>query len=201
MTEPTSIVTYLDFGPSFAETATQGLRSWATLIRSEDEAEEATLLSEIGRPERFALVATWTERTRLEAHQASGARPEPRTAEGLSAPPDARIGEAFSIGSARPASPDPLYVLVHVDVAPINLAAAADWLRAQAEFGQSARGASRFEVWRQADRPNHFTMIQVWSDQAAYAAHVESAATRAFRANLLSMRGALYDERLYRRVD
>jgi quinol monooxygenase YgiN len=201
MTEPMGLVTYLDFGPSSAATAIQGLRAWAGLIRAEDGAAEAMLLTEIGRPERFALVETWAEQAQLNAHQASGARLEPPIAASLSAPPDERIGEPFSIGIARPAGPDALYVLVHVDVVPFNLTAVGDWLRAQAEFARSARGALRYEVWRQVDRPNHFTVIQAWGEHAAYTDHVESAATRAFRANLASMKGALYDERLYQRLD
>ena len=94
-----------------------------------------------------------------------------------------------------------MYVLVHVDVVPFNLDAVGEWLRAQADAARSAPGGLRYDVWRQVGRPNHFTVIQVWSDPAAYAHHVESAATRAFRANVLTVKGALYDERLYRRVD
>jgi len=201
LSESINLVTYLDFGPSFAATAAQGLRAWAALVRSEDGADEATLLSEINRPERFALVGVWTELALLKAHQAAGARLEPQTATGLSAAPDERIGEVFCLGEARPAGPRALYVLVHVDVVPFNLAAVGDWLKAQAETARSAPGALRYEVWRQVDHPNHFTVIQVWADDAAYAQHVESAATRAFRANLLTVKGALYDERLYHQVD
>jgi len=195
------LVTYLDFGPSFAATAIKKLPGWAALIRSEDGAAEATLLVEANRPERFALIETWSDPAKLNAYQASGGRLEPPTASGLSAPPDARIGQPFSVGTTRPAGPEALYILVHVDVAPFDLTAAGHWLRAQAEAARLAPGALRYEVWCQVDRPNHFTAIQAWIDHAAYTDHVESAATCAYRANLLSMRGALYDERHYRRVD
>jgi len=59
----------------------------------------------------------------------------------------------------------------------------------------------RYDIWRQVGRPNHFTVVQAWSDHAAYASHIESASTRAFRDNLLTLKGALYDERQYRRLD
>ena len=201
MTEPVGVVTYLDFGPSFAETASQGLRTWAARVRSEREASEATLLNEIGRPERFALVETWTAQAALDAHRASGAQEALSMATGRAAPPDERVGEPFSIGAARPAGPEALYVLIHVDVTPYDLSAVGDWLKAQSEAGRATSGGLSYDVWRQVGRPNHFAVIQVWADHDAYACHVEDAATHAFRENLLSMKGALYDERLYRRLD
>jgi len=179
MTQPRNIVVYLEFGPTFA--AREGLRAAAA---------EATLLNEIGRPERFALVAAGTDRAPLDA----------ATAAGLIAPADERIGEPVSVGQARAAGPETLHVLAHVDVVPFNLEAVNGWLEAQADAAR-AEGALQYEVWRQADRPNHFTVIQAWADQDAWARHVESAATRGFRAKLMTLKGALYDERLYRRVD
>ena len=83
---------------------------------------------------------------------------------------------------------------------PFNLDAVGDRLKAEAETARSAQGVLRYDVWRQAGRPNHFTVVQAWSDHAAYASHIESASTRAFRDNLLPLKGALYDERLYRRL-
>jgi quinol monooxygenase YgiN len=200
MTESVGVVTYLDFGPSFAQTAPHGLRAWAARAGAQSGAGEAILLNEVNRPERFALVETWTDQDSLNAHQTSGARQALATAAGLPAPPDERVGEPFSIGSARPAGPEALYVLVHVDVIPFNLDAVGDWLKAQVEVAGSAPGTSQYDVWRQVGRPNHFTVIQAWADRDTYARHVEAAATQAFRANLMGIKGALYDERLYRRV-
>jgi quinol monooxygenase YgiN len=201
MTESVGVVTYLDFGLSFAETAPEGLRAWAARVRAQSGADEAMLLNEVNRSERFALVETWSERESLNAHHASGARQEPSSAPGLAAPPDERIGEPFSLGTARPAGPQALYVLIHVDVATFELTAVGEWLKAQAEAACSTGGALRYEVWRQTGRPNHFTVIQAWADLDAYARHIEAAATRAFRENLMTFKGALYDERLYRRLD
>jgi quinol monooxygenase YgiN len=200
MSESVSVVTYLDFGPSFAQTAPTGLRAWAAGAGSQSGADGAILLNEVSRSERFALVETWTDQESLNAHQSSGARQELSTATGLAAPPDERVGEPFSIGSARPAGPGALYVLVHVDVIPLNLGAVGEWLKAESELAGSASGALQYDVWRQVGRPNHFTVIQAWADSEAYARHVEAAPTRAFRANVMSVKGALYDERLYRRV-
>jgi quinol monooxygenase YgiN len=196
-----NLVTYLDLGPSFVAVAAQGLRSWMALAGSRDGAAEAMLLVEVGRPERIVLVETWTDADQPDGDVAGDARLDPATAAGLCVSPDERTGEPFSVGTARPSGPEALYVLIHVDVIPLNLDAVGSWLKAEAETARSAQGALRYDVWRQVGRPNHFTVIQAWADHAAYARHVESASTRAFRDNLLTVKGALYDERLYRRLD
>jgi len=201
MTEPVGLVTYLDFGPSFAHAAGEGLRSRAAQVRSDAGAVEATPLREVGRPERFALIETWTDQAQLDAHRSANANLSPAVAAGLCAPPDERIGEPFSLDAAPPTGHPALYVLVHVDVVPFNLDAVGDWLRTHADAARAAPGALRFEVWRQVGRPNHFTVIEGWTDRDAYARHIESEAARTFRANLTTVKGALYDARLYERVD
>jgi quinol monooxygenase YgiN len=52
-------------------------------------------------------------------------------------------------------------------------------------------------VVQQTNRPNHFTVVEVWRDRAAFDAHGMAAHTRRFREQLAPMSGALYDERLY----
>ncbi|MDB5430011.1 MAG: antibiotic biosynthesis monooxygenase [Caulobacter sp.] len=198
MTEPAHLVTYLEFGPSFAAAAARGLPAWAASVRSETGVDEVMLLGEINRPERFALVETWSSLAQLNTRQTAGAHPDLAAAPGQCAPADERVGEPFCVGPARPAGPGALHVLIHIDVVPFNLAAVGDWLTDQAEAARPA--ALRYDVWRQVDRPNHFTAVQVWADRAAYAHHVENAITHAFRSKLLALKGALYDERLYRRM-
>ena len=58
-----------------------------------------------------------------------------------------------------------------------------------------------YEITQQANRANHFTVIEMWADPKAYEAHVLASHTRQFRDKLGPMLGALYDERLYRTLD
>jgi quinol monooxygenase YgiN len=50
---------------------------------------------------------------------------------------------------------------------------------------------------QEGNRPNHFTVVEVWKDAKAVEAHSMAAATRQFRDKLATMTGALYDERKY----
>jgi quinol monooxygenase YgiN len=199
MSDPASIVTYLDYGPSYAQTARQALLAWATSRLSEGGASEVTLLGEVGRPERLALVETWADPAQLQARDAPEVRLGLNVKAGLAAPPDERVGEPFSIGAAGVEGSGAVHVLIHIDVIPFNLAAVGEWLTAHADAARGSPGALRYDVWRQVGRPNHFTAIQAWTDEGAYARHIESEGARAFRENVMTVKGALYDERLYGR--
>ena len=50
---------------------------------------------------------------------------------------------------------------------------------------------TRFDVFQQTSRPNHFTVVEIWRDQNAYDAHITSAHTKRFREQLTPMSGAL----------
>ncbi len=58
-------------------------------------------------------------------------------------------------------------------------------------------GWVRFEVFQQADRPNHFSAVEAWTDRAAFDALIVTGQTRDFRTKLTPLSGALHDKRIY----
>ena len=70
-------------------------------------------------------------------------------------------------------------------------------LKAMSEDTVNDAGNIRYEVLQQANRGNHFTVVEAWADHKALDAHAMAAHTRAFRNKLAPIAGALYDERLY----
>jgi quinol monooxygenase YgiN len=48
--------------------------------------------------------------------------------------------------------------------------------------------------------PNHFHLIEAWTDLRARQAHADSNQTKTFRTELVPLEGALYDERFYKVV-
>jgi (4S)-4-hydroxy-5-phosphonooxypentane-2,3-dione isomerase len=93
---------------------------------------------------------------------------------------------------------NPVYVVSHVDV-PVNvrdkgLAA----LQALAEPTRKDNGNLRFDVTHERRRTNHFTVVEVWRNQAAHDAHEVATHTRDFRGALTPITGAMYDQRWYR---
>jgi quinol monooxygenase YgiN len=100
-----------------------------------------------------------------------------------------------------PRSDETLYVVTHVDVMPQHAAEGAALL---CDFAIEARrdpGVVRIEIFEEAGRPNHFTMLDVWESRQAFEAHESAAHTRRFREKLQPLLGSPFDERLHRLLE
>ena len=86
----------------------------------------------------------------------------------------------------------------HVDVMPNFTAAGRDVLRQFVAESREDPGAIRVEVFEEAARPNHSTVVAVWKDRKSYDDHLAAEHTRARRATLQPMLGSPFDERLHR---
>lgn len=90
-----------------------------------------------------------------------------------------------------------IYVVTHVDVMPNYAADATKLLKQYAIDSRKDKALVRFELLGGPSRKNHFTMLSVWDNQAAFDAHLEAEHTREFRGKLQPMLGSPFDERLH----
>ena len=76
-------------------------------------------------------------------------------------------------------------------------------VKALAEASQKEAGVVRYDILQEPPpHANHYSVVAVWANRAAYDAHEEAAATRQFRAaTVMPARANLYDQRLYKVVD
>jgi quinol monooxygenase YgiN len=95
----------------------------------------------------------------------------------------------------------PVVAITHLDIVRTNLERAKTLLRDYVETSQQSPGLQKIEVLRQINGENHFTLVEMWASQTAYAAHVSSPAVRTFHGRLDSMLGSPHDEQLYREED
>jgi quinol monooxygenase YgiN len=158
------------------------------------------VVSRVGQPHQFAVLEVWADEPSREAHGRSTAAA--RLREGIQAirvaPLDERVHVGVSVGPLAPEGARAgLHVVTHVDVVPPRKDDGLAALVALAEASRGGPGNLRFEVVQQSSRPNHFTVLEAWTDADALAAHAMAEATRRFRDALGPMSGALYDERLY----
>jgi quinol monooxygenase YgiN len=92
-----------------------------------------------------------------------------------------------------------LYVVTHVDVLGQNGAAeAAKMLHQFAIDSRSDQGSVRFEVLRDPDRLNHFTIVEVWRTRQDFDSHLAAGHTKVFREKLQPILGSPFDERLHK---
>lgn len=182
------MVTYVEARPTTIASVQRAMRSYAAAHRN---GASIDLLSEIGRPQRMALIE------RVEAGGSSDAPDLAQALEGkLQAPIDRRSHKPNGSMSAN-ASPAAFHMLMHVDVVPTGASLGASELEAQRSAVTGAVGGRSFELATQSERPNHFAVHETWSNRAAYEAYAASEAAQRLRRQLATVKGALFDDRFY----
>jgi quinol monooxygenase YgiN len=205
------VVTYIEVAPSAAAQAARLVEDVANASRKEPGNLRYEVLQRLGEPSHFAILEVWNDAKAFGQHAATASmkqfrdRLKPlavsaydeRPSFGMAVGP---IGAAGAAGAAGTSGA--VYVLTHVDIAGTNNRdQGTATLKKYAEDGRKEFYALRVEVWQQANRLNHYTVNEVWKDQAAYEAHVTAAPTRAYREKLDPMLGALYDARRYKALE
>jgi quinol monooxygenase YgiN len=123
----------------------------------------------------------------------------------------------FPASGARAASVEgpKVYIVTHVDISPRSAgpgvvdrsamlkkfpSATAEGEALLRELALESRrdpGCVSFDVLQEPHRRNHFTLVQVWEDEASFLAHEAAAHTRATREKLQPILGAPLDQRLH----
>jgi quinol monooxygenase YgiN len=197
-------VTYIEIMPTARADSAALLKGYREATRKEEGNLRCEVVSRIGQPHQFAILEVWMDQKAFEEHRKAANTTQSR--EKLqairNAPLDERVHIGVSIGPLRagPAGAA-VYVVTHVDVIPPRKD---DGLAAGKQLGEASRAAAgnvRFEVVQQTNRPNHFTVVEIWKDAKAVETHSMAEATRQFRDKLGPMSGALYDERMFKGVE
>jgi quinol monooxygenase YgiN len=199
--QPVTIVTYTEVAPAKAADARKLVLAFAAETRKADGAVQIDALQRISDPGQFALVEQWKSLSAKQAFASADAYKKFRAALDplRSAAYDERTHNALSVGTSKPASGNnAIMVLTHVDVVPTQVEPGTAKVKAFVEEGRSAPGNLRFDDVVQANRKNHFTVIEGWKSQADKNAWISSKTARSFREELQPIGGALYDERVYR---
>lgn len=195
------IVTYVEAMPDMVAPATALLMRYQNASSHEDGNVRTEALQELERPNRFAIVESWRDKAALDAHEQSAATTEFRDKlmAFQAAPYDERINNALYAEHSKNENPaGALYVVTHVDVIPPGKDDCMAALKAMSFDTATDPGNVRYEVLQQANRGNHFAVLEVWANRKALDGHAVAAHTRAFRAKLVPIAGALYDERIYK---
>ena len=198
--QPVTIVTYTEVAPAKAAEARKLILAYGAEARKAKGALEITTLQRISDPAHFALIERWQSQADKQAFAATDPVTKFRAALDplRSAAYDERIHADQAVGASKPTTGESVVGLTHVDVIPPQLESGTAKVKAFVEAGRAAPGNLRFDDVVQANRKNHFTVIEAWKSQADKNAWVSGKTARTFREELQPIGGALYDERLYR---
>jgi quinol monooxygenase YgiN len=193
-------ISYVEVGPVLAKVGATTLHAYRDAARK--EAASLDIYERIDRPNQFVILGAWADQQAYDAHAKGDAAKKlnDKLATMTAAPTDTRFHQGLSVSPAT-AGKDPVFVVTHVDVIPPEKDNGANALEQLADASRRHSGNLQFDVWRQANRPNHFTLVEGWANRGSFDVHQMQKETREFRMKLAPMSGALYDERLYKAVD
>jgi quinol monooxygenase YgiN len=198
------LATYIEVMPNAVAPGVALLKQYRDASSKEDGNLRTKALAEIERPNRFVVVEAWRDKAALEAHGRSAATLmfRDKLKPIADAPYDERITNAIYVTQGKNESQSSaIYVLTHVDVIPAGKDDCMAALKAMSIDTASDAGNISYEVLQQANRGNHFTVIEAWTNRKALDAHAMAAHTRAFREKISPVAGALYDERIYKALN
>lgn len=197
------VVTYVETLPSAVDTAAVLLKHYRDVSRTQPGCSRFDMLQEIARLERFAIFAIWSDQAAFDAHVTSNSTSEFRRklAEVQGAPGDQRVNIGLYPG---PIANEPrlgsIYVLTHVDLIPESLGKGLTLLSTLRTASSQEPGNLAYAVLQQANRPNHFTVMEAWTGIKALQTHVAARYMLDFRQAILPMQGAPYDDRRYKKL-
>jgi quinol monooxygenase YgiN len=195
---PLYVVTYVESKQTARDETAALLKAYREASRKTPGNLRSVVVQRPRRPGQFVVVAAWKDKAAWDAHMGAPATREYRDklAALRNAPADDRFHNGLSVGPMEDAS-GAVYGVTHVDVIPPQRENAVVALKTLGDANRAANGNVRYEIVQQTNRPNHFTVFEVWRSREAYDANSMSTHQRDFRDKLAQMTGALYDERLY----
>jgi quinol monooxygenase YgiN len=197
---PLTAVAYVEVKAASVTAGRSALKQYRDAIGKASNAARVELFEQVGRPGHFAIVETWRDQAAFDKRD-SGARGRLNDALATirASGYDERTYKTLATAPAAAQSLGTVYVIAHVDVVPNPQTP--DILKRLAEASRKEGGNLRFDVVQYSVRPNHFTVVEQWRDQAALDAHVAAAHTLQYRDEVLPLTGSPLDERVYVAVD
>ena len=201
---PVYLATYVEVVPNAVAAATTLLKQYRDATLKEDGNLRAIALAEVERPNRFVIVEAWRDKAARDAHaQSTGTvKFHDKLNPIADAPLDERTNTGLYAAQGKNESQSgAVYVVTHVDVIPPGKDDCMAALKAMSADSGNDPGNISYEVLQQANRGNHFTVVEAWTNRKALDGHAMAAHTRAFRDKLSPIAGALYDERIYKALN
>jgi quinol monooxygenase YgiN len=197
-------VTSLDVAASAAGQGVAILKQYRDAARKQAGNSGVELLQEIGRPNRFIIFETWQDQSAYDANeksaQTAGLRDQLKPIAG--APYDRRDYHVISVGPAKPAASDAVYMQVHLDVFPPGLTPTLAAVKLVAEAARKGEGNLRYDVVQSVKQPlSHMTLFGAWQSRKDFDDYEKSAYGRRFRDTVGPLLGSPFDDRLYAAIN
>lgn len=189
-----------DVAPDAAAQGVAVLKQYREGVRKQAGNLGIDLLQEAGWLNRFALYETWKDQAAYDAAEKAAPLADLRNKLKpiQNAPPDRRDYHVVSVGAARAATADAIYMQLHLDVFPPGLMPALAAVKQVAEAARKDESTLRYDVVQSVKPPlSHMTLYAAWTSRKAFDDYEMSAYGRRFRDTIGPLLGSPFDDRLY----
>ena len=188
-------VVYVEVAQVAKAQALTAFTDYAATLRKQAGFENVELFEQRGRPGHFVLIESWKEQAAFDAQAVEQSTLATSLQKLRVSNIDRRPYKTLDIALAKTVSTSAVYVISHVDAAPAPTVP--DILQRWVTASRAEAGNLRFDIAQHQQRANHYTVVEVWRDEAALQEHVEAIPTRRFRDEFGPFAGSPLDERLY----
>ena len=203
-TAPDSVaygIAYVAVGPASKNAAIAAFKQYRDASAKENGAIRVDVFEEVGLPGRLVIVERWATAAAATAHAMATHTQRLKDAlqasrvTGYDERPYKTLTTSPTPGSA---GRDAVHIVTHADFIPGGDPLGS--LRSLAAESRTEKGNVRFDILQSTLRPNHFTIVETWQNQAALDAHATGAG-RKFRDAVLTGTGSPVDERVLKAVE
>jgi len=194
------VVAYIEVAPS-AQGKTLGLlRGFEAASRKEPGNLRFEALQGTHRANHFLILEVWKDQKALETHAAAAATKDFRSklTPLLITAYDERPHGGLAVAPGGKTGASAVFAVTHVDLTSAKKDDGIAMSKALADQSRKESGNLRYDVLQQGNRPNHLTLVEIWSGDKALEGHDTSPHTKTYRNDLTPMSGSLYDQRLYK---
>ena len=188
---------YIEVVPASEAATDKILKQLAEATRNEPGAVAFEIARRVLPTNQFLIFGAWKNQQAYEAHLTAAHTKQAIAALGpqLIAPIDTNLATQI-VGQALQAPPvGTIYGVTHIAIVPEKID---DFYAALIKYTASTRqavGNLRYYPARDSSRPNHFSIVEIWKDQASEDAHEAAAPSKEFRAVWAPITGPHYDRR------
>jgi len=149
---------------------------------------------------QFVIFGGWKNQQAYDAHLTAAHTKQAIAALGpqLIAPIDTNVATQIAGQTLQAPPVGAIYGVTHIAIIPEKTD---DFYAALIKYTAATRqavGNLRFYPVRDSSRPNHFSIVEIWKDQASEDAHEAAASSKEFRAIWAPITGPHYDRRWYK---
>jgi quinol monooxygenase YgiN len=191
---------YVEVAPAYTATASNILAQLAEATRKETGLLGFEIAQRVLPTNHFVIVGAWKDRQAYDAHLAAAYTKQGTAAlaSQLIAPIDAQLGKQVVAQDLQAPPVGAIYGITHIAVVPERVD---DFYAALLKYTEATRravGNLRYFPAQDTWRPNHFSIVEMWKNQASEDAYETAGPSKEFRTFWTLITGPHYDRRWYK---